>query len=50
MQAIHRQFLGVQQDLGSFADYIWQFVDGRPRCTLPVKMPQTFLFVRIQAN
>jgi len=25
-----RAFLAVQEDLGSFADYIWAFVDGRP--------------------
>ena len=47
---MHRQILAVQQDFGSFVDYIWQFVDGRPRCTIPVKIPPTFLFVRIHAN
>jgi DNA-3-methyladenine glycosylase I len=26
-----RAFLQVQQDCGSFANYIWQFVDGRPK-------------------
>jgi DNA-3-methyladenine glycosylase I len=25
-----RKFLEVQSEFGSFADYIWQFVDGRP--------------------
>ncbi len=25
-----RAFLQVQQEFGSFADYIWQFVDGKP--------------------
>jgi DNA-3-methyladenine glycosylase I len=25
-----RAFLAVQQEFGSFAEYIWQFVDGRP--------------------
>ncbi len=31
--AIHnaRCFLEVQQQLGSFADYLWRFVDGRPQ-------------------
>ncbi len=24
-------FLAVQEEFGSFADYIWQFVDGKPR-------------------
>ena len=38
------------QDSGSFVDYIWQFVDGRPRRTIPVKIPPIFLFVRIHAN
>lgn len=25
-----RQFLAVQKEFGSFADYIWRFVDGKP--------------------
>jgi DNA-3-methyladenine glycosylase I len=25
-----RQFLAVQKEFGSFADYMWSFVDGRP--------------------
>jgi len=26
-----REFLGVQEEFGSFDDYCWRFVDGRPR-------------------
>jgi DNA-3-methyladenine glycosylase I len=26
-----RAFLALQQDLGSFADYLWQFVGGKPK-------------------
>jgi|SRR5215813_2824633 len=26
-----KAFVGVQSEFGSFADYVWRFVDGRPR-------------------
>jgi DNA-3-methyladenine glycosylase I len=35
-----RAFLEVQGEFGSFDDYIWQFVDGRPRINRWVTMDQ----------
>lgn len=28
-------FLAIQKEFGSFDDYIWQFVDGKPKCNFP---------------
>ncbi len=28
-------FLTIQKEFGSFDDYIWQFVDGKPKCNFP---------------
>jgi DNA-3-methyladenine glycosylase I len=41
-------FLGIQEEFGSFNDYVWQFVNGRPRLNqwksrnqLPASTPQS---------
>ena len=43
-----RRFLDIQQEFGSFAAYIWRFVDGRPRLNawkrlqqLPCRSPES---------
>ena len=43
-----RAFLRVQEEFGSFADYMWRFVDGRPRqnswrslAEIPASTPQS---------
>ncbi|WPY01661.1 DNA-3-methyladenine glycosylase I (plasmid) [Candidatus Trichorickettsia mobilis] len=28
-------FLTIQKEFGSFSNYIWQFVDGKPKCNFP---------------
>lgn len=28
-------FLTIQKEFGSFDDYVWQFVDGKPKCNFP---------------
>ncbi|MEZ5358312.1 MAG: DNA-3-methyladenine glycosylase I [Candidatus Zixiibacteriota bacterium] len=33
-----RQFLAVQKEFGSFSDYIWQFVGGKPKINARKKM------------
>lgn len=42
-----RRFLEVQQEFGSFSDYIWDFVDGTPVINMPVTtadVPSTSAF------
>ncbi len=48
-----RAFLKIQKEFGSFADYQWQFVDGRPRINqwrqdadIPAQTPQSDAFSR----
>jgi len=43
-----RAFLAVQAELGSFTEYVWRFVDGRPRVTrwrrgqaVPARTPES---------
>lgn len=36
-----RQFLAIQEEFGSFCNYIWRFVDGRPIINMPRTLEET---------